>query len=418
MTFFLILLILAAILFIAVPVWRSQYLGKVGQAELRRQKNIEVFEQSKQELEDNYRQGLFEADEFARLTTELERNFLRDMEEGKTGALKLQARYTKALPLLLMLGIPIASILLYRNIGFEHELELPVLIENLNNAQSREQQMRSLNGIAEVLEGSFQRRGDPQSGFSLGTLYLGLEQFESAERIFRQLATRVENGDRATVLGQLAQAQYLGAGSNITPALEATMREALAINANQPSIMSILAIEAFFDEDYQGAVDYWRRQLSQLPPGSAEVAALNQRISMVENMLAEQGQAPVPFMAAGEDDSPATVGVTVEVSIDDAIRARIPEGMRVFVFARGTDMPVPLAAQTFAIDDLPLTVRLDDSMAMTPQFTLSSASTIYVGARISRQATPEPGDFEVLSEAFEISAQQDVIRLVIKENAP
>jgi cytochrome c-type biogenesis protein CcmH len=46
------------------------------------------------------------------------------------------------------------------------------------------------------------------------------------------------------------------------------------------------------------------------------------------------------------------------------------------------------------VKDLPLAFRLDDSMAMAPGMTLSSAPQLTVGARISKSGTAiaQPGD--------------------------
>jgi cytochrome c-type biogenesis protein CcmH len=55
---------------------------------------------------------------------------------------------------------------------------------------------------------------------------------------------------------------------------------------------------------------------------------------------------------------------------------------------------MPLAVQKARVSDLPLRFKLDDSMAMAPGMTISSAKQVIVGARISKsgQATPGPGD--------------------------
>ena len=73
---------------------------------------------------------------------------------------------------------------------------------------------------------------------------------------------------------------------------------------------------------------------------------------------------------------------------------------------------------TVSPEDLPITVTLNDSMAMLPQFNLSSVQTAYVGASIARQAVAESGDFQVLSETFVIAEQQDPIILSIKDRLP
>ena len=91
--------------------------------------------------------------------------------------------------------------------------------------------------------------------------------------------------------------------------------------------------------------------------------------------------------------------------------------MSVFIFARSEGTP-PLAAVTVTPEELPITVTLNDSMAMLPQFNLSSVQSAYVGASIARQAIAESGEFQVLSETFVLTEQRDPIVLLIKDRLP
>ncbi len=334
------------------------------------------------------------------------------MESGEDSKKKSVSSYTRIVPLALMLFIPIGSFLIYRSIGSGPELVLPELIEQLSTSESVNEQLVALNEIAAVLDQRFQRREDDvQAGYTLGTLYISLEEFADAVRVFSTLAEGMEaDQDKAAVLGQLAQSQYLLADSTITPAIQMTIDEALLLNSNEQAIMSILAVEALLAEDLAGAANYWRRQVSQLPVGSEQIAQLNERIATIESYLVEEGQEETV-------DGSSRVELTITVSIDESIREQIESDMKVYIFARSEGTP-PLAAIELNPEDLPATVTLNDGMAMLPQFNLSSVSTAYVGASIARQAVAQPGDFQILSETFVIAEQQDPIVLSIKDRIP
>jgi cytochrome c-type biogenesis protein CcmH len=87
----------------------------------------------------------------------------------------------------------------------------------------------------------------------------------------------------------------------------------------------------------------------------------------------------------------------VQVTLAPDLAAHVQPGDTLFVFARAAEGPrMPLAISRRRADELPLTVTLDDSMAMQPQLKLSAFDRVVVGARISRSgnAIPQTGDLE------------------------
>ncbi len=90
-------------------------------------------------------------------------------------------------------------------------------------------------------------------------------------------------------------------------------------------------------------------------------------------------------------------GVTLRIDIDPALKGRYSPDDILFIYAKAASgPPMPLAAARKRARDLPLTIHLDDSMAMMPQMRLSRFPKVIVGARISKtgQPMPAPGDLE------------------------
>jgi cytochrome c-type biogenesis protein CcmH len=109
--------------------------------------------------------------------------------------------------------------------------------------------------------------------------------------------------------------------------------------------------------------------------------------------------APTPAQAPPPAQAPATrpAGLTVSVALDPALVAQTAPDATVFVYAKAVSgPPMPLAAQRIRVGELPVTLTLDDTMAMMPQMRLSAFPQVTVGARISRtgQAMPQRGDLE------------------------
>ncbi|MDG1850530.1 MAG: c-type cytochrome biogenesis protein CcmI, partial [Gammaproteobacteria bacterium] len=379
-------------------------------------KNIEVFQQSLAELEQDKAEEVISAEEFEKLKAELQRSFLRDMEDEKSRTKAAEQNSNKLIPLLCLLFVPVFSYSLYEVVGSARDLALPAIMQELSAAETAEQQLDGLNRLAELLQQRYDRNNDDiQNGYMLGTLYLELENFEQAITVFTSMAEVMEpSPDKATVLGQLAQSMYMAAGSKMTPAVEQVIGEAQSLNPNEFTILSLLAIDSFLNENFAQALTYWRRQLAQLDRNSQQAAVLSSRIAQVESLL------PASALAATETTDNQGPSVSLVIELDESIKDLVDDSMRLFVYARNPAMPMPLAAQTLAVPDFPFEITLDDSMAMIANMTLSTAQEVIVGARLSKSgnAIAQSGDIQVVSEPFTLAEQDEAIILTIKDIVP
>ena len=101
--------------------------------------------------------------------------------------------------------------------------------------------------------------------------------------------------------------------------------------------------------------------------------------------------APAPARAA---QGPS---IQVAVSLAEPLKSKTNPNQSLFIYAKAAaGPPMPLAVKRLRVADLPVTVTLDDSLAMTPEMRLSSFPQVMVGARISASglATPQSGDLE------------------------
>lgn len=410
------ILLIVSLLFILVPVLRYRPVIKTAGDEIRKQKNIEVFQQSLAELEQDKAEEVISAEEFEKLKAELQRSFLRDMEDEKSRTKAAEQNSNKLIPLLCLLFVPVFSYSLYEVVGSARDLALPAIMQDLSAAETAEQQLDGLNRLAELLQQRYDRNNDDiQNGYMLGTLYLELENFEQAITVFTSMAEVMEpSPDKATVLGQLAQSMYMVAGSKMTPAVEQVIGEAQSLNPNEFTILSLLAIDSFLNENFAQALTYWRRQLAQLDRNSQQAAVLSSRIAQVESLL------PASALAATETTDNQGPSVSLVIELDESIKDLVDDSMRLFVYARNPAMPMPLAAQTLAVPDFPFEITLDDSMAMIANMTLSTAQEVIVGARLSKSgnAIAQSGDIQVVSEPFTLAEQDEAIILTIKDIVP
>lgn len=120
-------------------------------------------------------------------------------------------------------------------------------------------------------------------------------------------------------------------------------------------------------------------------------------------ILADTGQ--------GQPAQPRTTltarSIKVTVKLSPALAGKAAPGDTVFIFARAAQGPkMPLAIVRKQAKDLPVTVTLDDSMAMVPDMTMSSFPQLVVGARVSKSgdAISKSGDLEGYSPPLKANA--------------
>jgi len=102
--------------------------------------------------------------------------------------------------------------------------------------------------------------------------------------------------------------------------------------------------------------------------------------------------------APSADPGAPGVSLTVTVSLSDAATEELAPDTPVFVFARAANgPPMPLAVQRLTVADLPVTITLDETMAMIPNMTLAAFPEVIVGARasLSGQPTAASGDWSL-----------------------
>ena len=176
-------------------------------------------------------------------------------------------------------------------------------------------------------------------------------------------------------------------------------------------MLGLKGIQAFEERQFDLAVTYWEAARRGMDPAGATWQALQSGIDRANDIrgLQEESESQPSIMAQVQLD--VSLSPTIAFSSDQLV----------FVAAvRETGSPMPLAARKLRADELPMTVVLSDKDALMAGQGLSSASRIRLIARlsVSGSATPQPGDWEAVSEAFDLSSQVGAIKLNISRQRP
>jgi cytochrome c-type biogenesis protein CcmH len=253
---------------------------------------------------------------------------------------------------------------------------------------------------------------DAQGWMMLARSYTVLGRFAEALPAY-QRASELQP-PTATLLADWADAVAATKGSTNNPQTVALVERALALDPTHLKSLALAGTIAYERGDFDGATTRWQKIVDQLPPGNevaqqvqASIAEARERAAAAtaQGRTAPAGATAPTALAAASNASAAerpapTVAaaggvVSGVVTLDPALRAQAAAGDAVFVFARpASGGRMPLAVLRAKVSDLPLSFKLDDSMAMAPGMTISSVPLVTVGARISKSgnAIPQPGD--------------------------
>lgn len=172
------------------------------------------------------------------------------------------------------------------------------------------------------------------------------------------------------------------------------LKHAVQLHPDSQRGLWLLGIGNFQRGEYREAAATWRLLQPQLEPGSNVAKAVAEQIAVAD---ARAGGAPADASSTSGAVASQGAALQVQVALAPALKDKLTPGDALFVYARAENgPPMPLAVAKLDPAQLPTTVTLNDAMAMTPAFKLSSVERVFVGARISRSGQPiaQPGDLE------------------------
>ncbi len=223
-------------------------------------------------------------------------------------------------------------------------------------------------------------------------VYLQSQRPDAAVQAY-QRAISLSGDTTASLLGQAHAAAMLQRGSlEGEPAV--LIQRALAADPNNPQVQIWSGLLSLQRGEYDRAINYWERVMQTMPTDAPQRADI---VAMIEQAkLQKSGKSA----ATTETPSPATTAtqntqLRVHVELSKALAAQTQPGDTVFILARAVSGPrMPLAIIQKQVKELPVTITLDDSTAMSPELRLSAFKEVKIVARVSRsgQAMPQPGD--------------------------
>jgi cytochrome c-type biogenesis protein CcmH len=331
--------------------------------------------------------------------------------------------------LLLVPAIPLCAVLLYQLLGANELIEVlqraKVSQPEPARASTGEAPAHSLDEMAAQL--AERMRSDPdnlQGWVMLVKTYNVLRRPDDAVKAYENVV-RLGGGNDPNVLADYADTLVMANGGVFTDESGELLLRALEL---QPDHVKALWLAGHWKNDqreYAEAISYWQQAAAKMPADSKDAAVIDQQIRQAQTRLGSD-QATTPAAgtqtagAAAPEKSATGKSITVHVALDPQINTSAAPEDTVFIFARATQGPrMPLAIVRKQVKDLPVTVTLDDSMAMTPQMMLSKFARVTVGARISKSGNAMPASGDLQGLVTPVATQSgEVVQLTIDSKVP
>ncbi|OJA06866.1 c-type cytochrome biogenesis protein CcmI [Halomonas sp. QHL1] len=341
------------------------------------EQNVAIFKRRLASLEAARERGDIDTARFEEDRLELERSLLEDTAFRERRPLK-RANAGRIVVPVIMLAVVAVSVIWYQQKGAEGDLVLLAVQQEVQNDPEG-----SLTMYIERMEEQAERQPDnPNVWSELFPLYRETGQMSKAVDALERLI-EIE-GRIPPLLAQLAQIRFFMAERELTDEVQALVDETLEQDPRQPTVLGLLGINAFDSGNYEQAIDHWRRAIANIEDPNT-VSSLRDGIRVAQERL---GVEPEEVVAEG-------TGIRVSVSLDEELVGRVDGDASVFITARDIEGELPpLAVVRAQVSELPMTVTLDNTAAMSPQAQISQVQEARLVVRVSPsgQATPQPGD--------------------------
>ena len=409
----------------AVLVWVLLRQGPVVTQASQAKANAKVYRDQIRDLDREHDSGHISDEEWQQSRDELSLRLLEDTSAQDDPQIKSQkpAVWTA---IFVLVAVPLSTLGLYAGLGE------PVALDPMSAKAPQQASPMEMLKMAENLAQRLEEKPDNLQGWvMLGRTYRSLEQFDKSIQAYdRALKLSADDDlslERVEVMAMKTQGNFEGEPWRV-------IRDILQRDPQNYGALLMAGSASFAHTKYEDALNFWlaaRKTLDaqnpDLPELDKAIASVQEKLgikpgSMVAGQAVVSTQAPASSAApaAGASASADSAGsVSGQVTLSAALKSKVGPSDVVFVYAtpaNGERMPLAIFKTTVA--QLPLSFRLDDSTAMSPERKLSSAGEVFVKVRVSKSgnAMPQSGDLSGALGPVKVGAKG--LSLEIKDQVP
>lgn len=296
------------------------------------------------------------------------------------------------------LFVPVLAVFVYAQLGdFNAATGVAVKSVEIPAGEDGRPQMTIEEAIAKLEQRLEAEPENPDGWFMLAKTYMSIQQYQKSASAYEKVIALV--GDDIQLLLGYADALAMSEGGKLTGKAKPVLDNVMKLAPNSPTVLWMAGTAESQQGNYKEALIFWYKLKPMLDAEPEAQRQLSQLIQGAESQLGADLVAELKAAApksVSQQVTRSNAQIVVTVDLGTAFKDKVNPADTLFIFAKALQgPPMPLAAVKLTANALPITVTLDDSMAMMPQMKLSSFEQVKVSAVISKSGRPgaQPGDF-------------------------
>lgn len=383
-------LLVVALLIVIPPLWKKRVIKYVSPD----QRNIKIAQDKAKDLKHQLQVGGLTQAQFKAQYAELELTLDCDLSTEKHIIhVQTSGRY---MVFVIALLLPVCSVLIYFLIGEPNALQkasLSVQQAKTNKLHPSNQAIEAM--ITKLAQHLKDNPNNPQGWLLLGRSYNYLKHYQLAVDAYKNAYSLLS--DNPDIMLQYASTLTLLNQGELSAKAKKLITKALEIAPEHEAALWLNSVVKVETGELTQALKHLRKLQTLLPVDSDFFKKVQDFIVSIQ----ASGQGSVSNSVnvldkIAEPNFNPISGITVRVNLATTLKHKVSLEDTVFIYAQALTGPsMPLAVVRKRVADLPLTVTLNDNMAMMPQMQLSNFKQVKIIARISKsgKVTPQTGDF-------------------------
>lgn len=399
-----------------------------------RRVNLEILRDERAAIEADVAAGVLTEAQRDEALADLATRAKEELAQPDTGVNTAVPRMNRA-AVATAIMLPLAAGLAYWQFGTPQALGYKPDQTPVAHVASPEEKLgdKQIVAMVESLKTKMQTNpDDPQGWQLLARSMAALGRYDESADAFSRLV-KLQTPD-AQVLADYADVLAMTQGRNLAGKPLELVQQALKLDPANRKALALAGTATMNSGQFQAAFDYWQRLRNTLPPGDEDAKAVDQVLSEIRDRAKAAG---VALTAAATSTPPAAAstlaktpappnaaagGLSGVVTIAADLKAKLAPTDVLFILARSADGPdaprMPLAVARLPVSAIGQPFKLDDSMSMSPQATLSSAKLVKVEARVSKAGTAQRQPGDLIGESAPLAPSSTGVTITIDRVVP